>query len=42
MLVGKYKGLKVREAKPLIRDEMIAAGDAIKYYEPEKQGRDKT
>lgn len=35
MLVGKYKGLKVQEAKNLVRAEMIAAGLAAAYYEPE-------
>ena len=37
MLVGKYKGRKVSEAKPLLRQEMIDAGDALPYSEPEKQ-----
>lgn len=35
MLVGKYAGQKVQDAKPLVRAEMIAAGQAAKYWEPE-------
>ncbi len=31
MIVGKYAGRKVSEAKPLIKEEMIAAGEAILY-----------
>jgi hypothetical protein len=31
----------VSEAKPLIKDEMVAAGQAILYSEPEKQVRRK-
>jgi leucyl-tRNA synthetase len=36
MLVGPYKGRKVSEAKPLIKEELIAAGAALPYSEPEK------
>lgn len=36
MTVGPYAGRKVAEAKPLIRDEMLAAGHALPYSEPEK------
>ncbi len=36
MTVGPYAGKKVSEAKPIIRDEMVAAGQAIPYSEPEK------
>ncbi|GBF91225.1 hypothetical protein Rsub_03545 [Raphidocelis subcapitata] len=36
MTVGPYAGRKVSEAKPLIRDEMLAAGQALAYSEPEK------
>ena len=34
-LVGKYVGHKVQEVKALIRNEMIEAGEALIYYEPE-------
>ena len=34
-LVGKYVGQKVHEVKNLIRNELIQAGDALIYYEPE-------
>jgi len=37
MTVGKYAGRKVSEAKPLIKDEMLAEGLALAYSEPEKQ-----
>ena len=37
MVVGEYSGRKVSEAKPLIRDSMVAAGQALMYSEPEKQ-----
>jgi hypothetical protein len=37
MLVGKYTGRKVAEAKPLIKEEMLAEGDALLYSEPERQ-----
>jgi leucyl-tRNA synthetase len=37
MTVGKYQGRKVSEAKPLIKDEMIAAGQACLYWEPESK-----
>jgi hypothetical protein len=36
MTVGPYAGRKVSEAKPIIRDEMVAAGQAMPYSEPEK------
>mmetsp|Transcript_13147 Transcript_13147/g.15928 ORF Transcript_13147/g.15928 Transcript_13147/m.15928 type:complete len:1141 (-) Transcript_13147:440-3862(-) len=36
MLVGNHKGETVQIAKPAIRDEMVASGDAIIYSEPEK------
>ena len=35
MLVGKYAGLKVFEAKPLVRADMVAEGLALQYWEPE-------
>lgn len=34
-LVGKYAGQKVQDAKNLIKAEMIAAGEAVNYFEPE-------
>lgn len=36
MKVGPYAGRKVSEVKPIIRDELIAAGHALPYSEPEK------
>jgi hypothetical protein len=39
MKAGPYAGRKVSEAKPLIKDELIAAGQAMPYSEPEKQVR---
>jgi leucyl-tRNA synthetase len=36
MLVGDHKGKTVQDAKPLIKAELIAAGLAIAYGEPEK------
>ncbi|KAI9493444.1 leucyl-tRNA synthetase [Zychaea mexicana] len=35
MVIGKYKGLKVQDAKPKIKDELIQAGEAFVYNEPE-------
>lgn len=35
MIIGNYKGLKVCDAKPLVRKDMIASGEALPYYEPE-------
>lgn len=32
---GPYAGKTVQEAKPLVRKDLIDAGLAIKYYEPE-------
>jgi hypothetical protein len=37
MTVGPYAGRKVCEVKNIIRDEMVAAGTAMPYSEPEKQ-----
>lgn len=37
MLVGKYKGEKVEIAKPKVRNDLIAAGEAFAYAEPEGQ-----
>ena len=36
MLIGEYKGLPVEEAKPKVRDAMIAAGVAFAYAEPDR------
>ncbi|CAG9463515.1 unnamed protein product [Pedinophyceae sp. YPF-701] len=36
MTVGAYKGRKVNEVKTVIRDEMLAANQAVMYSEPEK------
>jgi leucyl-tRNA synthetase len=35
MVVGECKGMKVCDAKPVIRASLIASGDAIAYFEPE-------
>jgi len=37
MLVGECKGMKVCDAKPVIRQQLIDRGDALSYYEPESQ-----
>eukprot|EP00629_Pelagomonadales_sp_RCC1024_P016984 CAMPEP_0119267644 /NCGR_PEP_ID=MMETSP1329-20130426/5712_1 /TAXON_ID=114041 /ORGANISM="Genus nov. species nov., Strain RCC1024" /LENGTH=1109 /DNA_ID=CAMNT_0007267579 /DNA_START=194 /DNA_END=3519 /DNA_ORIENTATION=- len=37
MLVGPHAGKKVSDAKPLVKQEMIAAGQALVYFEPESQ-----
>ncbi|PSR80064.1 hypothetical protein BD289DRAFT_77163 [Coniella lustricola] len=37
ILVGKYKGEKVETAKPKVRADLIAAGEAFPYAEPEGQ-----
>ena len=39
MLVGPHAGRKVSEAKPVIKEELIAAGQAMLYSEPEKTVR---
>lgn len=36
MLVGNHKGKKTEEVKKLIQQELIEAGEAAKYQEPEK------
>ncbi|XP_076289357.1 leucyl-tRNA synthetase [Lasioglossum baleicum] len=36
LLVGKYKGSKVQDAKKQIQKELIDEGKAVVYYEPEK------
>ncbi|OMH85857.1 putative leucine-tRNA ligase, cytoplasmic [Zancudomyces culisetae] len=35
MVIGKYKGMAVQEAKPLVRADMLAEGTAFAYAEPE-------
>lgn len=35
MLVGQCKGMKVCDAKPIIRQALMDSGDALPYYEPE-------
>jgi leucyl-tRNA synthetase len=37
MEVGPYRGKKVSEAKPIIKQEMIMAGQACLYFEPESR-----
>jgi leucyl-tRNA synthetase len=37
MLVGPHKGARVQDAKPLIRKQLVEAGEAIMYSEPEKK-----
>lgn len=37
MLVGEYKGEKVQDAKPLIKEMLIQTGQAVKYSEPENK-----
>lgn len=34
MLVGEHKGTKVKDAKPLIKDQLIQNGQAVVYSEP--------
>eukprot|EP00262_Sarcandra_glabra_P007379 TRINITY_DN20126_c0_g1_i1.p1 TRINITY_DN20126_c0_g1~~TRINITY_DN20126_c0_g1_i1.p1 ORF type:complete len:1097 (+),score=206.89 TRINITY_DN20126_c0_g1_i1:282-3572(+) len=37
MLVGEFKGKKVQEAKPLIKNMLLENGQAVMYSEPEKR-----
>ncbi|KAK1313074.1 hypothetical protein QJS10_CPA06g01351 [Acorus calamus] len=37
MLVGEFKGRKVQEVKPLIKNMLLETGQAVMYSEPEKQ-----
>ena len=37
MIAGPHAGIKVSDAKPIIKEEMITAGQAMIYSEPEKQ-----
>lgn len=34
MIIGPHSGMKVKDAKPLVRDELLAAGLAAPYSEP--------
>ena len=36
MTVGDHKGKSVQDAKPLIRQQLISAGECVVYQEPEK------
>jgi leucyl-tRNA synthetase len=42
MRVGPHSGKKVSEAKPIIRQEMIDAGQACIYFEPEEKVMSRT
>jgi leucyl-tRNA synthetase len=35
--VGKYQGMKVIDAKTLVREELIKSGQALAYFEPENK-----
>ena len=35
MLVGPHAGTKVADAKPVVKGELVASGDALLYFEPE-------
>lgn len=35
MVIGPFKGMKVEDAKPKVREEMISNGVAFAYSEPE-------
>ncbi|KAF8395231.1 hypothetical protein HHK36_019173 [Tetracentron sinense] len=37
MLVGEYTGMRVQEAKPLIKSHLLEVGEAVMYCEPEKR-----
>ncbi|KAF8376925.1 hypothetical protein HHK36_030296 [Tetracentron sinense] len=37
MLVGEYAGMRVQEAKPLIKSNLLEVGEAVMYSEPEKK-----
>ena len=34
MIIGKYKGEKVTDAKPLVKNDLIQQKQALTYYEP--------
>jgi leucyl-tRNA synthetase len=42
MTVGPHSGKKVSEAKPIIKEEMIEAGQACLYFEPESRVMSRT
>mmetsp|Transcript_15983 Transcript_15983/g.48853 ORF Transcript_15983/g.48853 Transcript_15983/m.48853 type:complete len:1056 (-) Transcript_15983:31-3198(-) len=42
MVVGPYAGTPVKDAKPKIRAEMIAAGTALAYWEPDAKVMSRT
>jgi len=42
MTIGPYKGKKVSEVKPIIRQEMIASNQAHIYFEPESRVMSRT
>jgi leucyl-tRNA synthetase len=37
MLVGDFKGVKVKDAEPRIKDFLIRQGFAVQYREPEEE-----
>ena len=37
MITGEFKGRKVQEVKPLIKDMLLKTGAAVLYYEPEEK-----
>ncbi|KAF8411921.1 hypothetical protein HHK36_004479 [Tetracentron sinense] len=37
MLVGEYAGMRVQDAKPLIKSKLLEVGEAVMYSEPEKR-----
>ncbi|OVA14860.1 Aminoacyl-tRNA synthetase [Macleaya cordata] len=37
MLVGEYAGMRVQDAKPLIRSKLLEVSQAVMYSEPEKK-----
>jgi leucyl-tRNA synthetase len=42
MLVGAYAGEGVEKAKPQVKKDLMASGDAVPYYEPESKVVSKT
>lgn len=42
MEAGKYHGSSVQDAKSRVRDDLIEAGDALAYAEPEKEVRSRS
>jgi len=37
MIIGKYDGKKVQEAKDLVKKDLIETGEAVVYYEPDSK-----